>query len=589
MGLCWIDQKGIVTATESDQFLQKLCQIFVQKLTGALSVVLYYSQLSSFYLRLPLFTCSNFVRYAIFLPRATCVCILTEYFSSRNGEIGSTQLMSGSLYILHALSEKIDSRLLVEPIGSNFSAAIQDQTEGEDLLTCLRRKPYSVLFLDTSLKSSLTISQLFDHIVSEFKELVIVLIVDDQATVELHYSLGNVPFFYLTQPIQPAEVTFCVSHCRTLLNHRNRNTKPAQKAKSFSVPGFIGKSQTMKELFDILRRVAADDYSTVLIRGESGTGKELVAKAIHAKSSRRKHNFVPVNCAAIPDELLESELFGHLKGSFTGAGQNKTGRIQYADNGTLFLDEIGDMKPNLQAKLLRVIQEREFEPVGSLKATPVNTRIVAATHCDLEELVREGLFREDLYYRLSVIPLEVPPLRERTGDIPLLLEEFIEKYTSRRGRDKIVFSSEALEILRQHRWGGNVRELENLVQHMSILYSGKRIHPHHLPLKLTAHLKEVIDQSPSPPGKPIVDSGNDISAERTALFALHAPPTPSISFEHGPVNFNELINEFETELIIKALKFTSGNKKEASRMLGLKRTTLLEKIKKKEIEGRWEG
>ena len=496
--------------------------------------------------------------------------------------------MSSSLYILHSLSETIDPNLLTEPIGSNFSAVVQDRTEGEDLLTCLRSKPYSILFLDTSLKSSLTITQLCHQIRGEFRELVIVLIVDDQTTVELHSSLGSNPFFYLTQPIQPAEVTFCVSHCRTLLNHRNKATRPASRAKSFSLPGFIGKSPAMTELFDIIRRVADDDYSTVLIRGESGTGKELVAKAIHAKSSRRKHNFVPVNCAAIPDDLLESELFGHLKGSFTGASQNKTGRIQYADNGTLFLDEIGDMKPNLQAKLLRVIQEREFEPVGSLKATPVNTRIVAATHCDLEELVIDGLFREDLYYRLSVIPLEVPPLRERAGDLPLLLEEFVEKYTTRRGRDKIVFSPEALDILLTHRWGGNVRELENLVQHMSILYSGKRIHPHHLPTKFTAHLQDEADYLPASEVNLTGGSENDIRLERAALFALSTPPTPSISFEHGPINFNELINEFETELIIKALKFTSGNKKEASRMLCLKRTTLLEKIKKKEIEGRWQ-
>ena len=352
--------------------------------------------------------------------------------------------------------------------------------------------------------------------------------------------------------------------------------------------GFIGKSPAMNELFEIIRRVAEDDYSTVLIRGESGTGKELVAKAIHAKSSRRKHNFVPVNCAAIPDELLESELFGHLKGSFTGAGQTKIGRIQYADNGTLFLDEIGDMKPNLQAKLLRVIQEREFEPVGSLKATPVNTRIVAATHCDLEELVQEGRFREDLYYRLSVIPLEVPPLRARPDDITLLLEDFVERYSTRRGRDKIVFSPEALEILFNHQWRGNVRELENLVQHMSILYSGKRIYPHHLPSKFTTHLKEEDMYTSGQIPYPASQSENDISAERAALFALTAPPTPSIDFQNGPINFNELINDFETELIIKALKFTSGNKKEASRMLCLKRTTLLEKIKKKEIDGRWE-
>ena len=498
--------------------------------------------------------------------------------------------MSDSLYILHALSADTDAAALLEPIGANFSAAVQDLAGDDNLLTMLRHKPYSILFLDNNFISTYTVAQLIKMISEEFKDLIIILIVDHSSSEFVHTGPDNSPFFYLTQPIQPAEVTFCVNHCKTLFSHRIQQAAQLKKSQSLSVPGFLGKSPAMKELFDIIRRVAEDDFSTVLIRGESGTGKELVAKAIHAKSSRRKHNFVPVNCAAIPDELLESELFGHLKGSFTGAGQNKTGRIQYADNGTLFLDEIGDMKPNLQAKLLRVIQEREFEPVGSLKATPVNTRIVAATHCDLEKLVNEGLFREDLYYRLSVIPLEVPPLRLRREDIPLLLSEFVERYTTRRGRDKIVFSAEALAVLNSYRWRGNVRELENLVQHMSILYSGKRIYPHHLPSKFTAQTKhhEDLPDTKSFDQAACLASENDTYSERAALMAFSSPPTPQINFESGPIDFNELINKYETELIIEAMKFTSGNKKEASRILSLKRTTLLEKIKKKEIEGSWE-
>lgn len=493
--------------------------------------------------------------------------------------------MSQPIHILHALAEQTDGDALVETIASHFPDIPQTQVEGETVIVELHRTSSSILFLDSRIKSASPIGQLLKEISAEFKNLAIILLVDDQPEGRLHADLGDRPFFQLTFPIKSAEINFCINHCLTLLNGQHQSSKSTRKASSIS--GFIGRSPAMKELFEIIRRVAEDDYSTVLIRGESGTGKELVAKAIHQKSGRRKHNFVPVNCAAIPDELLESELFGHLKGSFTGAGQNKTGRIQYADNGTLFLDEIGDMKPNLQAKLLRVIQEREFEPVGSLKATPVNTRIVAATHCDLEELVKEGRFREDLYYRLSVIPLEVPPLRSRSEDIPLLLDEFIKRYTIDRGREKIVFSAESMEILSQHSWCGNVRELENLVQHMAILYSGKRIYPHHLPPKFTIHL-ETERELPVSQNQPAYQSENDNIAERAALFSLSSPPTPSVDFQNGPINFNELINEFETDLIIKALKFTAGNKKEASRMLCLKRTTLLEKIKKKEIDGRWE-
>lgn len=498
--------------------------------------------------------------------------------------------MSSSLYILHALSEHTDANSLIEPIAARFSSVVQIHAFSDDLLIELSKKPYSILFLDCNFPSTFTTTQLTQKINQRFPDLVIVLIIDDQHTSYIHSLDDKAAIFFLTKPIDPAEATFCVNHCKTLFDHRHNNEIRSTHRKRPTVSGFIGNSRIMNDLFDIIDRVAGDDFATVLIRGESGTGKELVAKAIHTRSSRSKHNFVPVNCAAIPDELLESELFGHLKGSFTGAAQNKTGRIQYADKGTLFLDEIGDMKPNLQAKLLRVIQEREFEPVGSLKATPVNTRIVAATHCDLEQLVNEGRFREDLYYRLSVIPLEVPPLRRRSDDIPLLLNEFIERYTTRRGRNKIVFSTDTIALLKSHQWRGNVRELENLVQHMSILYSGKRIYPHHLPAKFTAQpLNDNIvkDAVPTIESGPMI-SENDISMERAALFASSAPPAPSINFDNGPVNFNQLINDFEIELIIKAMKFTVGNKKEASRMLCLKRTTLLEKIKKKEIDGRWD-
>ncbi len=345
--------------------------------------------------------------------------------------------------------------------------------------------------------------------------------------------------------------------------------------------GIIGNSPCMLRLFDLIARIAEDDYSNVLIRGESGTGKELVAKAIHLHSKRNTHNFVPVNCAAIPDDLLESELFGHTKGAFTGAGQNKIGRIQYADEGTLFLDEIGDMKASLQAKLLRVLQEKEFEPVGALKATPVDTRILAATHCDLEQLVKEGQFREDLYYRLSVIPLSIPPLKARREDIPLLLDHFIETHTKKRGRKPITFSKQVISVLMKYEWRGNVRELENLVQHMSILYSGKLIEPDDLPERFLTDTRSSTLQDVS-----------DNTGEATQQHPDQAQKTGvnigDIQWDQGQIDFNELIDNFESQLIIQAMKLSGGNKKEAARLLNLKRTTLLEKMKKKELTGLWE-
>ncbi|KAB2891973.1 MAG: AAA domain-containing protein [Desulfobulbaceae bacterium] len=343
-----------------------------------------------------------------------------------------------------------------------------------------------------------------------------------------------------------------------------------------SFHGIIGRSDSMRRLFDLITKVADDDSSTILIRGESGTGKELVAKAIHTQSRRKSKNFVPVNCAAIPDDLLESELFGYTKGAFTGAAANKPGRIQYADGGTLFLDEIGDMKSSLQAKLLRVIQEREFEPVGAFKAIPVDTRILAATHCDLEQMVREGRFREDLYYRLSVIPITIAPLKDRREDIPLLIEAFIDTFTEKRGRERFSLSPLALSALMNYEWKGNVRELENLIQHMSVLYSGRRLDLPDLPEKFH-ELAAVTDQQTA------------IDASRQGLERTDSTTRPPVvDLQDGPIDFNALIDQFETQMILQAMRMTAGNKKEAARLLNLKRTTLLEKIKKKELRQLWD-
>lgn len=345
--------------------------------------------------------------------------------------------------------------------------------------------------------------------------------------------------------------------------------------------GIVGRCEVMQNLFDLISKLAEDDSSTVLIQGESGTGKELVAKAIHQHSPRSKKHFVPVNCAAIPDDLLESELFGYSKGAFTGATTAKTGRIEYADGGSLFLDEIGDMKPTLQAKLLRVLQEREFEPVGALKPISVDVRVVAATHRNLEEMVEKGEFREDLYYRLCVIPVNIPPLRERNEDLLILIEHFI---NSNRGKGKKTitgFDLAAMQTLQQYPWKGNVRELENLIQYMNILHAGKEISYGDLPEKYHQSLL----RSPSSENMPEPVMADVSPPEQIMLFST-PPPAPSAQglWNDNGIDFKNLVNEFETRLIVQALKFTGGNKKEAARLLNLKRTTLLEKIKKKEAQ-----
>ncbi len=348
--------------------------------------------------------------------------------------------------------------------------------------------------------------------------------------------------------------------------------------------GMIGPSARMQQLFALIIKLAEDDLSTVLIQGESGTGKELVAKAIHRQSPRSSHNFVPVNCAAIPDELLESELFGHTKGAFTGAVGAKVGRIEYADGGSLFLDEIGDMKPVLQAKLLRVLQEREFEPVGALRAKPVNVRVLAATHRDLEQMVAEGLFREDLFYRLSVIPVDIPPLRKRNEDIPALINFFIDKVGRKRKKPLTGINDEAMQALQNCEWRGNVRELENLIQHMTVLYAGTTVTCKDLPEKYRSGSTEHAADSPLSTRL----TGQVSGPEQLSLFASDLPEAVEKMWKDDGVDFKAMVNDFESRLIIEALKKTKGNKKEAARILHLNRTTLLEKIKKKNLNNRWQ-
>jgi len=367
--------------------------------------------------------------------------------------------------------------------------------------------------------------------------------------------------FYVQSPFNHGEVTMVAARAMEYAGVALPSTTPPKVRKGDICCGLIGNSPKMREMFSLLEKVAGDDGSTVLIRGESGTGKELVARAIHACSARQSKNFVPINCAAIPGDLLESELFGFVKGAFTGAAQTKIGRVEYADHGTLFLDEIGDMTPNLQAKLLRVLQEREFEPLGGLKSVKVNIRVVAATHRDLEQLVAAGGFREDLYYRLNVFPITIPPLRERREDIHLLIENFVRRFNDTRMVKQRGFSPAAVDALQAYNWPGNVRELENLVQRMGIICEGKLVGLGDLPAQY----------------RPVGSGGSVVAPAR---------PADSLGVARGEaeVDFNTLISEFEDHLILQALAMSGGNKKEAARLLNLKRTTLLEKIKKKNLE-----
>jgi transcriptional regulator with GAF, ATPase, and Fis domain len=308
----------------------------------------------------------------------------------------------------------------------------------------------------------------------------------------------------------------------------------------------------LQEVIKFIEKIADTD-STVLVTGESGTGKELVAKTIHYNSSRARNTFVPLNCAAIPKDILESELFGHEKGAFTGAVSTRIGRFELANNGTLFLDEIGELAPSLQVKLLRVLQEKEFERVGGIKTIKVDVRIIAATNRDLEKAVKEGTFREDLYYRLNVIPLHLPPLRKMREDIPLLIEHFVIEISKRKKKEPPKISDETMSYLVNYRWPGNVRELENLIERLIILKEGDYI-THELPERFleNRHMPKVVTKS-----KLLSSEGVDL---------------------------NIVLDEIENNMIIQALEMSKGVKSKAASLLGLNRTTLIEKMKKKSID-----
>ncbi|MDR2460288.1 MAG: sigma-54 dependent transcriptional regulator [Deltaproteobacteria bacterium] len=405
----------------------------------------------------------------------------------------------------------------------------------------------------------------------------------------------------------------------------------------------IGQSPELKKLFRVIEKVAKSD-STVMVHGETGTGKELIARAIHLASPRRDRPMVPVNCGAIPEELLETELFGHEKGAFTGAIKDRIGRFEMANGGTIFLDEIGDMSPKLQVKLLRVLQEHEFERVGGDRVISVDIRVITATHVDLAKAISEGKFREDLYYRLNVIPVSVPALRERSEDIPLLVEYFLKRLRKTKGVNITKVAPEALQVLVSYSWPGNIRELENLMERMVILAEGDTITLEDLPARLT-NLKGPSENDKNIPlvqsflervGRPLSPEpednlGTDPAAKiedthsssapsakeredkREKIEALATPLNPEalneVETHPGPdnpplekgeldpkilglmapitdfpeegINLNALVKEYETLVIDAALNKAGGYKNAAAKLLNINRTTLQEKLRKK--------
>lgn len=397
-------------------------------------------------------------------------------------------------------------------------------------------------------------TDIIDKIKAHSPNSEIILITGETAlSISVVEALQKKAFHFISKPFEPPALLNLVKQAvnKAQLLTENKNLKNNLQ-KQFSFNQIIGQSPSMLKLTETMKKVAKTS-SNVLITGESGTGKELVARSIHC-AYKASAPFVSVNCGAIPKELLESEFFGHVKGSFTGAHNNRKGRFQQAEGGTLFLDEIGTMELNLQVKLLRVLQEREFTPVGSNQTISCNARIIAATNENLEDSIKAGTFREDLYYRLHILPLHITPLRERQEDILLLIKHFVKVFNKRNQNHIKGITNEALDILCNYKWPGNIREMENFIERLSVLKEEGHISVEDLPAKYK----------------------NNKSTKTKELQVIEIP--------NEGIDFNGMVGKYENEILLKALRKTNWNRKRAAELLKLNRTTLVEKIKKKGLK-----
>ncbi|MBD3585337.1 sigma-54-dependent Fis family transcriptional regulator [Salinimonas sp. HHU 13199] len=422
------------------------------------------------------------------------------------------------------------------------------------------------------------------ELILQFPHIPFVAVVAEDGVVNPERNLVGACILPMTYPV----LTQAIHRCQEYSRRRPGSTKPSG-VKTRLFRSLVGRSEEIQTVRRLVEQVAPTD-ATVLILGESGTGKEVVARNVHFFSERKDGPFIPVNCGAIPGELLESELFGHEKGAFTGAISARKGRFELAENGTLFLDEIGDMPMQMQVKLLRVLQERTFERVGGSTPIQCNVRIVAATHRNLETMIQENKFREDLFYRLNVFPIDSPALRERREDIPLLLQELISRIKGD-GVEGVKFTEMAIASLMEHSWDGNVRELSNLVERLSILYPGQIVDIQDLPPKY--QYGEVQAYQPEYPEELLErDAFNALFAESAAQE--DAPQAPSeqndepeshrSDLPEDGVNLKEYLSELEINLIIQALEQQDWVVARAADKLGMRRTTLVEKMRKYNIQ-----
>ncbi len=444
----------------------------------------------------------------------------------------------------NALREAIAERL------ADHGFVVEQADSGEQALQRLAEFAFDILITDLRLPG-IDGRQVLDAALERYPEIIPIVITGYGTVKDAVEAIKQGAADFITKPFQFDALLHVL---RSALEQRRLKSENAylrsQLEERYRIDGLVGHSRVMRDLLQLLETVAVTS-STVLITGETGTGKELAARAIHHTSPRRANRFIAINCSAIPETLLEAELFGHVRGAFTGAVGTRQGKLEQAHKGTLFLDEIGTMSPALQAKLLRVLQEREFERVGDSHTIKIDVRVIAATHSDLAKMVASGQFREDLFYRLNVIPVQLPPLRDRREDVPLLVQHFLQKLSADSGRGAVTVSQEALRRLMAYSWPGNVRQLENAVERALAFNHGRS-------------QVDVQDLAPEIQNQPVPADSSEVW------------------FPDDGLDFERYIEAVELSLIRRSLERTHGNKRQAAKLLNLKRTTLIEKLKRLE-------
>ena len=454
------------------------------------------------------------------------------------------------LHLLLVEDEAAYREVVAERLSEQGYRVAQAAT-GEEALERLSGFAFDILLTDLRLPG-VDGRQVLDEAFARYPDIIAVVITGFGTVKEAVEVTRLGAEGFITKPFQFEELVHVLQTAVEKRRLRAENAYLREQLRGrYQLGGIIGQTPVIHKLLELLETVAATT-STVLVSGETGTGKELAARAIHDASPRRMQRFVAINCSAIPETLLEAELFGHVRGAFTGAIANRQGRVEQAHRGTLFLDEVGTMSPSLQVKLLRVLQEREFEWVGDSQTIKVDVRVIAATNSDLQQMVHDGTFREDLFYRLNVIPVHVPALRERRADIPLLAQHFLDRLShATPSRGRVTLAQDAQQALMAFGWPGNVRQLENVMERAFALSPGR------------AQI-EVDDLPDEMRSTPVVVSADDVPMGESG------------------VEFDQLVSDFERNLIRRALEKSGGNKRLASDLLHIKRTTLIEKLKRLE-------